>query len=135
MATDAPDRAERIAALQAARAAIDHELALLAAGDDGAVADAGGTSGADWRSLKDAARICRVHPETMARWAHAHGLGRRIDRVWHIDMTRVRAWREDQPYARLRSDVPSDSASFREMSDATGTAPASEFSPSKDTTT
>ena len=65
----------------------------------------------DWCSLKEAAGECGVHVDTMARQARAHGLGRRIDRVWNIDMRRVRAWREGKPYERLPQETWELSAS------------------------
>ena len=52
----------------------------------------------EWVVLKEAAVRCGVHTETMARRAEEHGLGRRIGRIWKIDMTRVEALQEGRTY-------------------------------------
>lgn len=113
MTDDAELRARQIAALEEARSAVNRALALLR--EPGASVAAALAVEPDWRSLKEAAHACDVHPETMARQARAHGLGRRRDRVWRIDMHRVRAWEEGRPYTPLMSE---DSASPGNLSDA-----------------
>lgn len=98
----------------------DRALALVTAGVS-SVPDVNIVASAeqpDWRKLKDAARICGVHPDTMARQARANGLGSRIDGgAWRIDMTRVRAWQEVRPYARLPQAMSEDIGECGKTSD------------------
>jgi hypothetical protein len=113
------DNRDLAAQLRAARAALDRALALLGETDADMVPAPAGEP--EWLPLKGAARECGVHPETMAARARAHGLGLVTNRVWRIDMVRVRAWREGRRYARL---APTDSASSGNISDAPDGRPA-----------
>jgi len=115
MSTQHPDdeRAQVLAAIDAAQRALDAARALVMG--TGAVGTTlPDASEPDWQRLKIAARHCKVHPETMVRWAVSHGLGRRIDRAWWIDMTRLKAWQNGESYA----PIPPETVSFRVEPDA-----------------
>ncbi len=105
---------DHVAALKAAREAIDRALALL-------VADGGGVARDDitpeWVNLAAAAHHCGRHPDSMARLVRANGLGRRIGRDWQIDMVRVRAWQEGRHYPPLPSGPSDIVGQRRESSD------------------
>lgn len=99
---DAVDLQARIAALQAARDAIDREIALLS---DGAAAPPLSIGDPDWVNLATAAHRCGRHVDSMARIVRARGLGRRVGRDWRVDMNRVRAWQEGRPFPPLPSEI------------------------------
>lgn len=131
-----PDRshaaADHIEVLRQAREAIDRALVALGANTVIDTETPTPVDEPDWRKLKDAARICGVHPETMSRWARSHGLGRRIDGgEWRIDMARVNAWQEGRPYTRLSQDLSEDVDSCRRLSDAPEDGTAA-YSPEKE---
>lgn len=93
----------------------------------------------DWKTLKEAAFACGCHVETMSRWSRVHGLGRRVDRTWRVDMRRVRAWQEGRQYDRLPQDeMPEDSASndprCRDVPDAAHNRSEAHSSSTKDGT-
>lgn len=102
-----PDFQVRLAGLVAARDAIDREIALLAGGDDSAPGPMVVKS--EWGSLKDAMKLCGIRDrKTMLSKVKAHGLGRKIDRVWRIEMTKLREWLKAQT---THKTTPQDSLS------------------------
>jgi len=103
------ERAQVLAAIDAAQKALEAARALVAGKGEAATPAVPGAGEADWRRLKAAARHCGVHPDTMVRWAVAYGLGRRIDRAWWIDMTRLKSWQNGESYP----PIPPETASFR----------------------
>jgi hypothetical protein len=103
----------------------DEALALLDGGEARPAPVARPASGREeplWCSLKEAARSCRVHVETMSRWARRHGLGRRIDRIWRIDLHRLAAWQEGRSF----TPIPPGTESPGLVSDAKSPVPRSE---------
>jgi hypothetical protein len=84
------DRARRIAALQAARDAIERELELLAGGVTPTVEPKP-------LSLEQAAHLLGRTRQTAARWATQYGLGVRVGGRWEFDKTRVLLMKERGP--------------------------------------
>jgi hypothetical protein len=70
---------------------------------------------AEWVTLDRAAEFARVHRETMAARAAEHGLGFTIGRRWQVDLARVRAHQNQQPYPPIARDVPRTSTNFDEL--------------------
>lgn len=56
-------------------------------------------------TIREAARLARISPRTMQRWASRYGLGRRVGGQWRIDPTALNAFLQGQ-----RTSGPSEEA-------------------------
>lgn len=131
--SDRSEETDHIAALRQAREAIDRALAALDGSEEPTVAAS--REEPEWLSLGQAAYRCgKCHPETMARRARAHGLGRRVGGQWMIDWKRVSAWLEVRPFDPIpqEDDMPEIVERCGKQSDAGDDDSATECEPQGD---
>lgn len=120
MSATPDDRAQIAALLDASQQAIDAARVMLASGSGASAAVLPAPSvEPEWVNLATAAFYLGKHPDTASRIVRAHGLGRRVGRDWSIDLVRVRAWQQGQPFPPLAartSDILGDRRESSEVS-------------------
>ena len=89
MSSETDIRSRQIAAMEAARAAVDRAFALLR--DDSQAGPAGAEGhGAEWNTLGRAADFRQCTEQTMQRLVIEHGLGVKTGGRWRVDLARLR---------------------------------------------